>query len=30
VYGPIDPACVMEVRRMHRESDGTFTGIGQR
>jgi uncharacterized protein (DUF952 family) len=30
VYGPIDPACVMDVRRMLRVADGTFTGIGQR
>ena len=30
VYGPIDPACVLEVRRMLRDADGTFTGIGAR
>ena len=24
VYGPIDPACVLEVRRMARDADGTF------
>ncbi len=30
VYGPIDPACVMEVRRMLRAADGTFRGIGTR
>jgi uncharacterized protein (DUF952 family) len=30
VYGPIDPACVIDVRRMLREADGTFTGIGPR
>ena len=30
VYGPIDPACVMEVRRMLRDADGTFVGIGAR
>ena len=27
VYGSIDPACVLEVRRMLRATDGTFTGI---
>jgi uncharacterized protein (DUF952 family) len=30
VYGPIDPACVLEVRRMLRGDDGTFLGIGPR
>jgi uncharacterized protein (DUF952 family) len=30
VYGPIDPACVLEVRRMLRDADGTFVGIGAR
>jgi uncharacterized protein (DUF952 family) len=30
VYGPIDPGCVMEVRRMLQDADGTFTGIGER
>lgn len=30
VYGPIDPACVMEVRRMLRAADGMFRGIGSR
>jgi uncharacterized protein (DUF952 family) len=25
VYGPIDPACVTEVRRMARDASGTFT-----
>ena len=30
VYGPIDPACVMEVRRMLRAADGAFRGIGAR
>jgi uncharacterized protein (DUF952 family) len=30
VYGPIDPGCVMEVRRMLRDAGGTFTGIGLR
>lgn len=24
VYGPIDPGCVLEVRRMTRDPDGTF------
>jgi uncharacterized protein (DUF952 family) len=28
VYGPIDRASVLEVRRMLRDADGTFTGIG--
>ena len=27
VYGPIDPASVIEVRRFTRAADGTFTGI---
>jgi uncharacterized protein (DUF952 family) len=27
VYGAIDPACVLEVRRMERAADGTFLGI---
>ena len=27
VYGPIEPASVMEVRRFTRAADGTFTGI---
>jgi uncharacterized protein (DUF952 family) len=26
VYGPIDPGSVLEVRRMGRDADGTFTG----
>ena len=30
VYGPIDPACVIGVRRMFRRPDGEFTGIGPR
>lgn len=30
VYGPIDPACVMGVRRMLRAADGTFLGIRPR
>ena len=30
VYGPIDPASVLEVRRMAREPDGTFAGITDR
>ena len=30
VYGPIDPASVVEVRRMLRAADGTFTGPGAR
>ena len=30
IYGPIDPGAVMEVRRMVRDSDGTFTGITDR
>jgi uncharacterized protein (DUF952 family) len=30
VYGPIDPACVLETRRMLREADGTFCDIGPR
>ena len=28
VYGEIDPAAVIEVRRFLRADDGTFTGIG--
>ena len=27
IYGPIDPAAVLEVRRFVRDADGTFTGI---
>jgi uncharacterized protein (DUF952 family) len=27
VYGPIDPAAVLEVRRMVRDADGEFTGF---
>ena len=27
VYGPIDPASVLEVRRFRRAPDGTFTGL---
>jgi uncharacterized protein (DUF952 family) len=27
VYGPIDPASVLEVRRFLRSPDGTFTGL---
>jgi uncharacterized protein (DUF952 family) len=30
VYGPIDPASVLEVRRMVRSPDGSFTGIAPR
>ena len=30
VYGPIDPASVVEVRRMLRTADGAFAGIGPR
>lgn len=30
IYGSIDPASVMEVRRMARAEDGTFTGIAPR
>ena len=30
VYGPIDPACVIEVRRLLRAADGAFLGIGPR
>ena len=30
VYGPIDPVSVVEVRRMLRDPDGGFTGIGPR
>ena len=30
VYGPLGPGCVEAVRRMLREADGTFTGIGVR
>jgi uncharacterized protein (DUF952 family) len=30
VYGSVDPACVLEVRRMLRDADGMFTGIGAR
>jgi len=28
VYGPIDPAAVLETRRMLRDEDGRFCGIG--
>jgi uncharacterized protein (DUF952 family) len=27
VYGPIDPAAVVAVRRISRDPDGTFTGL---
>ena len=30
VYGPIDPASVVEVRRMTRSADGAFTGPAPR
>ncbi len=30
VYGSLDPACVMDVRRMLRDADGEFLGIGPR
>ena len=30
VYGPIDPASVIEVRRMARTADGTFEGVTDR
>ena len=30
VYGPIDPASIVDVRRMLREPDGAFTRIGPR
>ncbi len=30
VYGPMDPAAVVEVREMVRDADGTFTGIATR
>jgi uncharacterized protein (DUF952 family) len=30
VYGSIDPACVLEVRRFVRASDGEFLGIAPR
>ena len=30
IYGPIDPAAVLEVRRMVRDADGAFTGIAAR
>ncbi len=30
VYGPIDLASVLEVRRMTRDADGAFAGIEQR
>jgi uncharacterized protein (DUF952 family) len=30
VYGSIDPACVLEVRRMNRAADGTFLRPGPR
>jgi uncharacterized protein (DUF952 family) len=30
IYGPIDTASVVEVRRMVRDRDGSFIGIGPR
>jgi uncharacterized protein (DUF952 family) len=30
IYGPIDPTAVLEIRRMVRDADGTFTGIAPR
>jgi uncharacterized protein (DUF952 family) len=30
IYGPIDPDAVLEIRRMVRAADGTFTGIAPR
>ena len=30
VYGPLDPACVIEVRRVVRTVDGTFVAISPR
>ena len=30
VYGPIDPASVLEVRRMARDADGAFVGVEPR
>ena len=30
VYGPIDPASVLEVRRFRRDPDGSFTAIDPR
>lgn len=30
VYGPIDPASIIDVRRFTRDPDGTFTGITAR
>lgn len=30
VYGTIDPACVLDVRRFTRDVDGAFTGITTR
>ena len=30
VYGPIDPASVLEVRRMLRDANGGFLGVGPR
>lgn len=30
VYGPIDPAAVLEVRRFVRDTDGAFVGIESR
>ncbi|HYO42427.1 MAG TPA: DUF952 domain-containing protein [Candidatus Limnocylindrales bacterium] len=30
VYGPIDPSCVLEVRRFVRDDAGAFTGITSR
>jgi uncharacterized protein (DUF952 family) len=30
IYGPIDPASVLDVRRFERAADGTFLGIGPR
>lgn len=29
IYGAIDPAAVLAVRRLLREADGTFTGIAE-
>ena len=30
IYGPIDPAAVLEIREMVRDADGTFMGIAPR
>ena len=30
VYGPVDPACILEVRRMLRDADGQFRSPGPR